>query len=134
MCAFASGVSMLLLAAMASPQELSLSKKQQEVWNREEAYWTAVRSRNADAYIALWREDFVGWPYFDHDPIRKSDLGKDPFPLARNAENTTETRDVTRKAVQLFGDTAVVHYLVTTTSSTRTAKALCASSALRTPG
>jgi Domain of unknown function (DUF4440) len=61
-------------------------------------------------------EDFVGWPYFDHDPVRKSDVRKDPFPLHRNAENVVETYDFKRKAVPMFGETAVVHYLVTITS------------------
>jgi ketosteroid isomerase-like protein len=105
------------MATSALPQEQPLSKDQQEIWNREEAYLTAVRTRNADAYLSLFHEDFVGWPYFDHDPVRKSDVRKDPFPLHRNSENVVETYDSKRKAVQMFGETAVVHYLVTITSN-----------------
>jgi len=107
------GLSWLLSAAAAVAQEASLTKEQQEVWNREEAYWHAVRARDANAYIALWHEDFVGWPYFDEEPIRKSDVRKNPFPWVRNSNNAMETFEITRKAVQVFGETAVVHYLVT---------------------
>jgi hypothetical protein len=93
-------VRIFLVATSALPQELPLSKDQQEVWNREEAYGAAIRSRNADAYLSLLHEDFVGWPYFDHYPVRKSDVRKDPFPLNSNAENVVETDDFKRKAVR----------------------------------
>jgi hypothetical protein len=46
-------VRIFLVATSALPQELPLSKAQQEVWNREEAYGAAIRSRNADAYLSL---------------------------------------------------------------------------------
>ena len=117
MRSLALAVSILLVATSALPQELPLSKDQQEVWNREEAYVTAVRTRNADAYLSLLHEDFVGWPYFDHDPVGKSDVRKDPFSQHRNTENVVETYDFKRKALQVFGDTAVAHYVVTITSN-----------------
>src|SRR5215469_17881655 len=106
------GLSWLLVAAAAVAQEASLTKEQQEVWNREEAYWNAMRSRDAKAFVALWHEDFVGWPHFDEEPIHKSDLRKNPFRAFRT--DVIQTYEVTRKAVQVFGDTAVVFYLVTT--------------------
>jgi ketosteroid isomerase-like protein len=107
------GLSWVLLAAAAAPQEASLTKEQQEVWSREEAYRNAVQSRDANAFVALWHEDFVGWPYFEQESIRKSDIRKAPF---RNSGNAVETYEVARKAVQIFGDTAVVHYLATVNS------------------
>jgi hypothetical protein len=72
-------LSWILLAAAATPQEAPLAKEQQEVWSREEAYRNAVQSRDANAFIALLHEDFVGWPYFEQQPIRKADFRKAPF-------------------------------------------------------
>lgn len=106
-------LSWILLAAAATPQEAPLAKEQQEVWSREEAYRNAVQSRDANAFIALLHDDFVGWPYFEQQPIRKADFRKAPF---RNFGDAVETYEVARKAVQIFGDTAVVHYLMTVNS------------------
>jgi hypothetical protein len=115
MRSLALAVSVLLVATSALPQEPPLSKDQQEagIANRTTSPPSAAAMLTP---TSLLHEDFVGWPYFDHNPVRKSDVRKDPFPLHRNTENIVETCDFKRKAVQMFGETAVVHFLVTITS------------------
>lgn len=29
----------------------------------EERYWQVLKALDRDSYVALWDEDFVGWPY-----------------------------------------------------------------------
>lgn len=102
---------LLLLAAPALPQNLKLSTEQQQVWNQEEKYWEAVKAKDRDSYIALWDEDFVGWPYRFAEPIRKDQIRSDPFGMLQGRK--LQSVQLEPKAVQLFKDVAVVHYLVT---------------------
>jgi ketosteroid isomerase-like protein len=102
---------LLLLAAPALPQNLKLSPEQQQVWNQEEKYWESVKAQDRAGYIALWDEDFVGWPYRFAEPIRKDQIRADPFGMLQGRR--LQSVQLQPKAVQVFKDVAIVHYRVT---------------------
>ena len=106
-------VSALLLmgAAPAVPQTLKLSPDQQHVWSQEEKYWEAVKARDANAYVSLWDENFVGWPSRSAEPIRKEQIRQDPFGMLQGRKRLSAQLEP--KAVEMFNNVAIVHYRVT---------------------
>ena len=73
-----SAVGMLLLAVAglcaARPAAAQQSANEEAVWKLETAYWNDVKSVDLDGYRALWRKDFVGWPYSSAQPVRKDHI------------------------------------------------------------
>jgi ketosteroid isomerase-like protein len=101
-----------LLPSVAQPdfiQRLKLSAEQEEVWRLEEKYWQIVEARDCDGYIALWDEDFVGWPDNCAAPIRKDVIRSDTFGTLRRLKNF----HLEPRAVQVFEEVAITFYLVT---------------------
>lgn len=87
---------------------LELDEQQTAVWQMEETYWRLVASGNVEDYVALWHDDFVGWPCFSWTPTGKENIGSWVEEIRDN--NWTLTYELKPEAVQLFGDVAVVHY------------------------
>ncbi len=79
----------------------------------EEKYWDYVKTRNADGYLSLWHEDFVGWPFFAEEPNHKEDIRKSPF--RRNPTNMPESVILDPKAVEFHSGLAITFYVVTVT-------------------
>jgi len=77
----------------------------------EERYWQIVEARDRDGYVALWDEDFVGWPQDSPTPVRKDVIRSDAFGRFEALSNF----QLDAKAVQVFQDVAVAYYLVTAT-------------------
>lgn len=50
------------------------SQAQQEVWEREVAYWEAVEAADVERFMTLWDDRFVGWPASEEEPVSRSDL------------------------------------------------------------
>ena len=46
----------------------------EQVWAAEEEYWRYVQSHDWQHYMALWSDDFVGWPTINDHPILKTDI------------------------------------------------------------
>lgn len=103
---------LLILAAPSFGQRPKFLAEQQQVWDREEEYWRCVKTRDAAGYVALWDERFVGWPYRNVEPIGKEEIRSNTFPQLE--DGTLQSIEVEPKAVQVFGDVAVVHYKVFT--------------------
>jgi ketosteroid isomerase-like protein len=106
----------LVLMGAAMPnlaQTRQSSKNEREVWSREGQYWKYVMARDAEGYVGLWHEDFVGWPYFTEEPIRKDDIRKNPFP--RNPNGALEKVELQPKSVQSLGDNVATFYVVRVT-------------------
>lgn len=100
------------LPSVAQPdrtQRLKLSAEQEEVWRIEEKYWQMVEAQDRERYIALWDEDFVGWPDNCAAPIRKDVIRSDTFGTLRDMKNFC----LEPKAVQVFQDVAITFYVVT---------------------
>ena len=47
------------------------SADEQAVWKLEHSYWEYVKAQDVAGYKALWHENFVGWPSFSPQPLRK---------------------------------------------------------------
>lgn len=106
----------LLLAALPCfAQELKLSPEQEQVWRMEEKYWQIVEARDREAYIALWDEDFVGWPDNCAGPIRKDVIRSDTFGTLRGLKNF----HLEPRAVQVFQDVAITYYVVAAAYATK---------------
>lgn len=99
----------LTLPLCAQVNALELDDQQNAVWQMEEKYWRLVASGNVEDYVALWHDDFVGWPCFSWTPAGKANIGSWVEEIRDN--NWTLTYNLRPEAVQLFGnDLAVVHY------------------------
>src|SRR5690348_18009602 len=102
---------LLWLAAPVLSQALKLSPEQRQVWSQEEKYWESVKAQDANAYVALWDENFVGWPFRFAEPIRKEQIRRDPFGMLQGRK--LQSVQLEPKAVEMFQDVAIVHYRVT---------------------
>jgi ketosteroid isomerase-like protein len=101
----------ILTATLCFAQEAKLSPEQEQVWSMEQKYWQVVEARDRDGYIALWDEEFVGWPYDSPDPIRKDVIRSDTF---GKFEGLKQFR-LEPKAVNVLKDVGIAYYRVTAT-------------------
>jgi ketosteroid isomerase-like protein len=104
-------VFLLLVATPCLAKELKLSAEQEQVWRMEEKYWQIVEARDREGYIALWDENFVGWPDNCPAPIRKDVIRSETFSTLRGLKDF----HLEPRAVQVFNDVAIAYYLVTAT-------------------
>jgi ketosteroid isomerase-like protein len=100
----------LILSLAAHGQ--SLSPAEQEVWDRELSYWEARKTGNLEAFMALWHDDFAGWPLRDASPIGKSNVLLFFESEKANTQPGSLTVALERLSVRVYGDTAVVFYRV----------------------
>jgi len=89
----------------------NFSPEQEEVWRREEDYWRVFKGMDREGYIALWDEKFVGWPCTLPAPVRKDLIRDNTFGMMRGRE--LKTVQLQPKAVEVFNDVAIAHYVVT---------------------
>jgi ketosteroid isomerase-like protein len=101
----------ILMAMLCFPQESKLSAEQEQVWSMEERDWQVVEARDREGYIALWDEEFVGWPYDSAVPVRKDVIRSDTFGKFAGLKKF----QLERKAVQVFNGVAIAYYMVTAT-------------------
>lgn len=103
----------IVMAMLAFAGESKPSTEEEQVWSMEKRYWRVVEARNREGYIALWDEEFVGWPYDSPDPVRKDAIRSDPFGKFEGLKNF----QLERKAVQVSKSVAVAYYMVTATDA-----------------
>ena len=75
----------------------------------EERYWQIVEARDREGYIALWDEDFVGWPDNCEAPIRKDVIRSDTFGTLCDMKDF----HLEPKATQVIQEVAITFYVVT---------------------
>lgn len=66
---------LFMIVSSASAYAIELNDDETAVWQMEETYWRHVASGNVEAYVALWHDDFVGWPCFSWTPTGKANIG-----------------------------------------------------------
>jgi ketosteroid isomerase-like protein len=76
------------------------------------------RARDREGYIALWDEDFVGWPYDSPAPVRKNVVRLGPFLKFEGLKKF----QLERKAVEVFKEVAIAYYLVTAAYTPKTGR------------
>ena len=102
-------MSLCAVSLLAPALAADFDGREEEVWKMEEAYWRYVSAGDVEAYVALWHDDFVGWPCFSWTPQGKANIGSWVEEIRDN--DWTLDYDLRPEAVQLFGqDVAVVHY------------------------
>ena len=99
----------ILTTMLCFSQEAKLSPEQEQVWSMEEKYWQIVEARDREGYIALWDEEFVGWPYDSPAPVRKDVIRSDTF---GKFEGLTKFQ-LEPKVVQVCKGVAIAYYTVT---------------------
>lgn len=82
-----------------------------QIWKNEEAYMNFLKNGDSAGMMSLWNENGVGWPMATPQPFSDKESRK-----AYLEELFTQTEVVSLKikpgAIKIFGDAAVVHYLV----------------------
>jgi ketosteroid isomerase-like protein len=87
-----------------------LNNDEREVWAAEERYWALRSAGDIDGFMALWDDQFAGWPHTTGAPITKNDVrGEVSRQLA--AEGASRPR-LERVSVRVHGDFAFVFYRV----------------------
>jgi ketosteroid isomerase-like protein len=99
----------LVLHALASAQQ---SPDEQAVWTLEHSYWEYVKAQDVEKYKGLWHDNFLGWPSYSPQPVRKDQI-PDWFKNYKAKGLALETYDLKLAGSQLTGNIVVVHYLVT---------------------
>src|SRR5215475_12934618 len=102
----------VLIASVASAQISlqSLSPQQKEVWEREQNHFRYLQARDLKSYMALWDDNFVGWPdYMDH-PARKSDIEASVRQEFASSQKATQLILPEPIVVEVFDDIAITIY------------------------
>src|ERR1019366_2024539 len=73
------------------------------VWAREQAYCRAVETNNMQDYRALWREDFLGWPFTNFEPARKGHI-TDWITQHTSKDDSLKSYKLERLTVQVSGE------------------------------
>jgi ketosteroid isomerase-like protein len=101
-------VYLILLGAIAVAQQQPANATEQ-VWSGEEAYWRYVQSHDLRNYMALWSNDFVGWPIVTNHPIHKTDVAAQ-FQSGRLSQ--VIAYDLQRESVEIHGPIVTTFYRV----------------------
>ena len=99
----------LVLRALAFAQQ---SPAEQAVWKLEHSYWEYVKAQDVEKYKELWHDNFLGWPSYSPQPVRKDQI-PDWFKRYNTRGVVLKTYDLKLAGSQATGNLVVVHYLVT---------------------
>jgi ketosteroid isomerase-like protein len=99
-------VSLLSLLSPRAIAQLQMSAAQKEVWAGEERYCRAINAGDDEAYMALWDDDFVGWPGSFEKPAGKAGI-QESVVKSHGSKSHCES---TPMAVNVMGDIAMTFY------------------------
>ena len=106
----ASLAAVLTLFALAGFAQQSADED--AVWKLEHSYWEYVKAQDVAGYKALWHENFVGWPSFSPQPVRKDHVA-DWMTNYQAKGLRLKSYSLKPAASQATGQLVVVHYWVT---------------------
>ncbi|HEV2183084.1 MAG TPA: nuclear transport factor 2 family protein [Candidatus Acidoferrales bacterium] len=86
----------------------------EQVWAGEQAYWRYVKAHDITRYLALWSDDFTGWPVVNEHPEHKADVGA--FVKANGSLGHVVAYELHRESVQMHGDAVITFYRATVSS------------------
>ena len=101
--------SLVLLSASSLAQELD--RAEQEVWDRELAYYEFARTNDPDSFLSLFHDNVIGWPSLDELPKGKSQVSL-WIPMVHSNNEEVWQYELDRQAIQSFGDVVIVQYLL----------------------
>jgi ketosteroid isomerase-like protein len=88
----------------------SLSAAEQQVWEREVQYWEFRTTGKIDEYMALWHDDFVGWPAANLQPGDKGAIRKRFEHEVHNSRPGSFTVKLEPLSVRICDDIGAVFY------------------------
>jgi ketosteroid isomerase-like protein len=100
----------LVLSAFACYAQQSADE--QAVWKLEHSYWEYVKAQDVEKYKDLWHDNFLGWPSYSAQPVRKDHI-PDWFKSYNTRGLSLKSYDLKLAGSQETGNLVVVHYLVT---------------------
>jgi ketosteroid isomerase-like protein len=100
---------LLVLATAAFAQDSA--KEEAQVWNLEKAYWEYVKANDLEKYRALWREDFLGWPFVSSAPLRKDHI-TDWITSNTSKGVKLQSYSIEQLAIHVTGDVAINYYRI----------------------
>ena len=69
------------------------------------------QQRDAKRFLALWDDNFVGWPDYEPRPVRKPKIEEDTLEEFRQPKSSGPALPApTPEVIAVFGDIAVTHY------------------------
>ena len=101
----------MALFAQAATTASPAPTNETQVWNLEKAYWEYVKANNLEKYRALFRDDFVGWPLVNPEPVRKDHL-TDWMTNNTSKGVKLESYSIEQLAVRVTGEVAINHYRI----------------------
>lgn len=109
----AAALAALLMAAGSTgfAQQNAANSDTAKVWAGEEAYWRDVKTHNVTDYMALWADDFNGWPISDAHPIHRRDIA--PFVTKNGSLSEVASYEMHRESVEVHGPVIITYYRVT---------------------
>jgi ketosteroid isomerase-like protein len=102
---------LLLCCAGISLRGADAASDTAEVWSGEEAYWHYLQSHDAEHFVDLWSDDFVGWPMREDHPIHKADIASG-FQSA-NSFGHVISYELHRESVEMHGPVGITFYRAT---------------------
>ena len=101
----------LLLALTATVFGQTLTSDEAQVWGLEKAYWEYVRANDLGQYLALWHENFLGWPFVSPEPVRKDHI-TDWITANTSKGIKLQSYSIDQRAIQVTGDVALDYYRI----------------------
>ncbi|MHB8484412.1 MAG: nuclear transport factor 2 family protein [Candidatus Acidiferrales bacterium] len=104
------GLCLLCLSGFAQQKSRAASPTEQ-VWAGEQAYWRYVKAHDVTRYLALWSDDFTGWPIVNEHPEHKAEVGA--FLKANGSLGHVVAYELHRESVEMHGDAVITFYRAT---------------------
>ncbi len=98
---------LLCLSGFAQQKSRAASPTEQ-VWAGEQAYWRYVKAHDVTRYLALWSDDFTGWPIVNEHPEHKAEVGA--FLKANGSLGHVVAYELHRESVEMHGDAVITFY------------------------
>ena len=88
-----------------------INPKQQMVWNGEQSYFRYLKTKDLNNFMALWDDDFVGWPDYSESPLHKPDIQTAVVEEFKNpASSLSSLPGPNAEAIRVFRDVALTFY------------------------
>lgn len=90
-----------------------MSPEQRDVWSGEQRYWDLRAAGKIDEYMALWDDEFTGWPQTTKEPIGKDGIRAEVLRQIAEERGTGGSKVTLEPlSVRIHGDFAFVFYRV----------------------
>lgn len=86
------------------------SARQRAVWQREETYWKLSKIGDAEGFLALFDDRFVGWPDTEETPVTFQTLKPVIEEWVTDGGSEEFSYQLEPLSVALCGDVAIAYY------------------------